>query len=157
MSDDINVKEIALLKTYISKLQEVRDIQIARSLLIERHVCKELSIISDRLSSLNNLAGQGNEHERSMFSRYQNATTKLSDNQSLRNVIGHSDFDMQKLNREFQDKISNIRRLTEQYILKLEETRQKTKTFSLESMTNIESSLDYIGKVTENLEGIKQI
>ena len=151
---DIDVKEIAVLKAYCSKLNNFKDGTTAVGVLIDRQIRKIKSDLKDKRheadNNMNNIKEQGDK----VISRYDYA---LSQCDNARPYIGETDRDCKDKIREAEDLVAQISEKIRQLETELENAGQHTKNFCLQVLNMTENCQTKMNKTIASLETYKGV
>ena len=137
---DIDVKEIAVLKAYCSKLNNFKDGTTAVGVLIDRQIRKIKSDLKDKRHEADNNMNNIKEQADKVISRYDYALSQCS---NARPYIGETD-------RDCKDKIRQLE-------TELENAGQHTKNFCLQVLNMTESCQTKMNKTIASLETYKDV
>ena len=151
---DIDVKEIAVLKAYCSKLNNFKDGTTAVGVLIDRQIRKIKSDLKDKRHEADNNMNNIKEQADKVISRYDYALSQCS---NARPYIGETDRDCKDKIREAEDLVVQISEKIRQLETELENAGQHTKNFCLQVLNMTESCQTKINKTIASLETYKGI
>ena len=151
---DIDVKEIAVLKAYCSKLNNFKDGTTAVGVLIDRQIRKIKSDLKDKRHEADNNMNNIKEQADKVISRYDYALSQCS---NARPYIGETDRDCKDKIREAEELVAQISDKIRQLETELENAGQHTKNFSLQVLNMTESCQTKINKTIASLETYKGI
>ena len=151
---DIDVKEIAVLKAYCSKLNNFKDGTTAVGVLIDRQIRKIKSDLKDKRHEADNNMNNIKEQADKVISRYDYALSQCS---NARPYIGETDRDCKDKIREAEDLVVQISEKIRQLETELENAGQHTKNFCLQVLNMTESCQTKINKTLASLETYKGI
>lgn len=151
---DIDVKEIAVLRTYCSKLNDFKVGTTAVGVLINRQVRKIKSDLEDKRHEASNNMNYVKEQGDKVISRYDYALSQCS---NARPYIGETDRDCKDKIREAEDLVVQISEKIRQLETELENAGQHTKNFCLQVLNMTESCQTKINKTIASLETYKGI
>lgn len=154
-SVDINVKEIELLRVYSSKLRDFRNWNVGRAILIDRQLRKIREDYDEILKESERYQRLGEDANRYLQSRYDNAISEFGE--ECRTYVGSSDREMNSKCELLNERVDRLRQTIQTLQVKLENAGQKTKNFSLQALTNVDSSCQYIEGIVQALEDAKNI
>ena len=151
---DIDVKEIAVLKAYCSKLNNFKDGTTAVGVLIDRQIRKIKSDLKDKRHEADNNMNNIKEQADKVISRYDYALSQCS---NARPYIGETDRDCKDKIREAEELVAQISDKIRQLETELENAGQHTKNFCLQVLNMTESCQTKINKTLASLETYKGI
>lgn len=154
MADDVNVKEIDLLKTYSGKLGELKDYSLASTVLIYRQVEKIKADLEQQLKEAKRLQYLTEEKSRYIVQCYKTIIDETGE--ESRSVIGSSDLKAVQINDNMNIRIEqledNIRRLQ----TLLENVFQHTKNYGLQVTEMVDSCKNTLSNQIQALEEYKK-
>lgn len=154
MADDVNVKEIDLLKTYSGKLGELKDYSLASTVLIYRQVEKIKADLEQQLKEAKRLQYLTEEKSRYIVQCYKTIIDETGE--ESRSVIGSSDLEAVQINDNMNIRIEqledNIRRLQ----TLLENVFQHTKNYGLQVTEMVDSCKNTLSNQIQALEEYKK-
>lgn len=154
MADDVNVKEIDLLKTYSGKLGELKDYSLAGTVLIYRQVEKIKADLEQQLKEAKRLQYLTEEKSRYIVQCYKTIIDETGE--ESRSVIGSSDLEAVQINDNMNIRIEqledNIRRLQ----TLLENVFQHTKNYGLQVTEMVDSCKNTLSNQIQALEEYKK-
>ena len=151
---DIDVKEIAVLKAYCSKLNNFKDGTTAVGVLIDRQIRKIKSDLKDKRHEADNNMNNIKEQADKVISRYDYALSQCS---NARPYIGETDRDCKDKIREAEDLVVQISEKIRQLETELENAGQHTKNFCLQVLNMTESCQTKMNKTIASLETYKDV
>ena len=151
---DIDVKEIAVLKAYCSKLNNFKDGTTAVGVLIDRQIRKIKSDLKDKRHEADNNMNNIKEQADKVISRYDYALSQCS---NARPYIGETDRDCKDKIREAEDLVAQISEKIRQLETELENAGQHTKNFCLQVLNMTESCQTKMNKTIASLETYKGV
>ena len=151
---DRDVKEIAVLKAYCSKLNNFKDGTTAVGVLIDRQIRKIKSDLKDKRQEADNNMNYVKEQADKVISRYDYALS-LCDN--ARPYIGETDRDCKDKIREAEELVAQISEKIRQLETELENAGQHTKNFCLQVLNMTESCQTKMNKTIASLETYKGV
>ena len=151
---DIDVKEIAVLKAYCSKLNNFKDGTTAVGVLIDRQIRKIKSDLKDKRHEADNNMNNIKEQADKVISRYDYA---LSQCDNARPYIGETDRDCKDKIREAEDLVVQISEKIRQLETELENAGQHTKNFCLQVLNMTENCQTKMNKTIASLETYKGV
>ena len=146
---DIDVKEIAVLKAYCSKLNNFKDGTTAVGVLIDRQIRKIKSDLKDKRHEADNNMNNIKEQADKVISRYDYALSQCS---NARPYIGETDRDCKDKIREAEELVAQISDKIRQLETELENAGQHTKNFCLQVPKMNESCQTPMNKTIARLE-----
>ena len=151
---DIDVKEIAVLKAYCSKLNNFKDGTTAVGVLIDRQIRKIKSDLKDKRHEADNNMNNIKEQADKVISRYDYALSQCS---NARPYIGETDRDCKDKIREAEDLVAQISEKIRQLETELENAGQHTKNFCLQVLNMTENCQTKMNKTIASLETYKGV
>ena len=151
---DIDVKEIAVLKAYCSKLNNFKDGTTAIGVLIDRQIRKIKSDLKDKRHEADNNMNNIKEQADKVISRYDYALSQCS---NARPYIGETDRDCKDKIREAEDLVAQISEKIRQLETELENAGQHTKNFCLQVLNMTENCQTKMNKTIASLETYKGV
>ena len=151
---DIDVKEIAVLKAYCSKLNNFKDGTTAVGVLIDRQIRKIKSDLKDKRHEADNNMNNIKEQADKVISRYDYALSQCS---NARPYIGETDRDCKDKIREAEELVAQISDKIRQLETELENAAQHTKNSCLQVLNMTESSQTKMNKTIASLETYKGV
>ena len=151
---DIDVKEIAVLKAYCSKLNNFKDGTTAVGVLIDRQIRKIKSDLKDKRHEADNNMNNIKEQADKVISRYDYALSQCS---NARPYIGETDRDCKDKIREAEDLVVQISEKIRQLETELENAGQHTKNFCLQVLNMTENCQTKMNKTIASLETYKGV
>ena len=151
---DIDVKEIAVLRAYCSKLNDFKVGTTAVGVLIDRQIRKIKSDLEDKRHEASNNMNYVKEQGDKVISRYDYA---LSQCDNARPYIGETDRDCKDKIREAEDLVAQISEKIRQLETELENAGQHTKNFCLQVLNMTENCQTKMNKTIASLEAYKGV
>ena len=151
---DIDVKEIAVLKAYCSKLNNFKDGTTVVGVLIDRQIRKIKSDLKDKRHEADNNMNNIKEQADKVISRYDYALSQCS---NARPYIGETDRDCKDKIREAEELVAQISDKIRQLETELENAGQHTKNFCLQVLNMTESCQTKMNKTIASLETYKDV
>lgn len=153
MADDVNVKEIDLLKTYSAKLIDFQSCSLPIAVLICAQVGKIKEDLERDLNEVKRLKIVSEEHSKKLVQKYKAVIDDVGEN--AREVIGSSDLEVMRIRDsiamrcdEVEDKIKRLQML-------LDNAFQHTKNFELQITNMIDSCRANLNNQIQLLEEYK--
>ena len=151
---DIDVKEIAVLKAYCSKLNNFKDGTTAVGVLIDRQIRKIKSDLKDKRHEADNNMNNIKEQADKVISRYDYALSQCS---NARHYIGETDRECKDKIREAEELVAQISDKIRQLETELENAGQHTKNFCLQVLNMTENCQTKMNKTIASLETYKDV
>ena len=151
---DIDVKEIAVLRAYCSKLNDFKVGTTAVGVLIDRQIRKIKSDLKDKRHEADNNMNNIKEQADKVISRYDYALSQCS---NARSYIGETDRDCKDKIREAEELVAQISDKIRQLETELENAGQHTKNFCLQVLNMTESCQTKMNKTIASLETYKDV
>ena len=151
---DIDVKEIAVLRAYCSKLNDFKVGTTAVGRLIDRQIKKIKSNFDDKRHEASNNMNYVKEQGDKVISRYDYA---LSQCDNARPYIGETDRDCKDKIREAEDLVAQISEKIRQLETELENAGQHTNNFCLQVLNMTENCQTKMNKTIASLETYKDV
>ena len=151
---DIDVKEIAVLKAYCSKLNNFKDGTTAVGVLIDRQIRKIKSDLKDKRHEADNNMNNIKEQADKVISRYDYALSQCS---NARHYIGETDRECKDKIREAEELVAQISDKIRQLETELENAGQHTKNFCLQVLNMTENCQTKMNKTIASLETYKGV
>lgn len=151
--DDINVKEIEVLRAYCSKLNDFKTGTSAVGLLVARQIDKIKDDLKDRQRVAQQFMDFVEEKANSVISRYDYALDKCP---SARGQIGETDLDCKANIRKAEDIMQSIKGKIRQLDTELENAQQHTKNFCLQVINMTDSCQNQMNRTITALEAYKE-
>ena len=151
--DDINVKEIEVLRAYCSKLNDFKSGTSAVGLLVARQIDNIKDDLKGRQREAQQFMDSVEEKANSVISRYDYALDKCP---SARNLIGETDLDCKAKIHEAEEIMQSIKYKMRKLDTELENARQHTKNFCLQVINMTDSCQNQMNRTITALEAYKE-
>lgn len=147
---DLDVKELAVLNTYCSKLNDFKVGTTAAGAFIDKRISSILEDLSSEQSEARHSLRVVEDFARPVISRYENALRKCED---ARPYIGETDIECKEKIKEAQHIAETINNKIRQLQTELENAGLHTKNFCLQVITMTEACQN---KMKQNIAALEE-
>lgn len=155
MAADVQVTEIDVLKTYSSKMNDLRNDSIALAVLLDRQIRKMKEDYDEILSIANRLQQNAKDDTRLIQERYQRAIDLCGED--AREVIGMDDMQAEQKNEIMQVRYESIKRNIQNLQMKLKNAGLKTQNYAAQMDTLADACISYVNRYAEVLQQYKDM
>lgn len=155
MAADVQVTEIDVLKTYSSKMNDLRNDSIALAVLLDRQIRKMKEDYDEILSIANRLQQNAKDDTRLIQERYQRAIDLCG--VDAREVIGMDDMQAEQKNEIMQVRYESIKRNIQNLQMKLKNAGLKTQNYAAQMDTLADACISYVNRYAEVLQQYKDM
>lgn len=155
MADDVNVKEIDLIKAYSGKLSELKDGSLAATILIYSQVKKIKNDYRNVYNRVHDIGERCNSSCKRLQDQYNSVIEDVGE--GARNVIGHSDQEAKNLCGIIAQQVSLLEQNINRLQMLLDNAFQHTKNYDLQITNMVDSCRENLNRQVQILEEYKKL
>ena len=152
---DIHIKESDALRQYANKLISFRNGVCATGVVVGVQSHKKEKELEDKKYEIKRLCDIGEGYKQGLVSHYKYVIEQCSGD--ARSVIGESDLEIRDAYKTLQNDVDEYRRLMSRMQVILEQVRERTKNFALQTCEITNRSVVMLRKKADSVDDYKQV